>query len=351
MTVYAGLDVSSKHTSICVVDNDGTVLMESQVVSDPKAVKEILQPYRRQLRRIGIEASSTGTWLQRELGRLGLEAVVIEACHAHTSLSAMRNKTDRNDARGLAQLMRLGWFKVVHVKSDHAQRLRMLLGCRKLVVRKLVDTENEIRGTLRGFGLKPGHVSRTAFAGKVGELVAGGHPMVQEVMVRMLSIRGVLLEQRGKLDRLVVKAVREEEVCRRFMAIPGVGPIAALAFRAGVDDPRRFKRSRTVGAHFGITPRRYQSGEVNIEGHISKCGDRMVRQALWDAAGSMLRRCRRHSAILAWGLRLVKRGGLQKATVAVSRKLATIMHRMWLDGTEFRWKKGPLPAALSAVVV
>ena len=351
MSVFAGLDVSSKHTSVCVVDKEGAVLLESEVLTDPKVIQQVLRPYRRRLRHIGIEACSTGMWLQRALAERGVDALVIEACHAHTSLSVMRNKTDRNDALGIAQLMRLGWFKVVHVKSDHARRLRLLLGCRKLVVRKLVDTENEIRGTLRGFGMRTGHVSRTSFAGKVGELIANEHPMVREVIVRMLAVRAVLIEQRAKFNRLVVKAVREEEVCRRFMAIPGVGPVAALAFRAGVDEPQRFKRSRTVGAHFGMTPRRYQSGEINIEGHVSKCGDRMVRQALWDAAGSMLRRCRRHSAILAWGLRLVKRRGLQKATVAVSRKLALIMHRMWLDGTEFRWSQGRLPRAVANIAV
>lgn len=269
--------------------------------------------------------------MQRELSAAGWNAVVIEAFHTHTALQTMRNKTDRNDARGIAQLMRLGWYKVVHVKSVESQRLRMILGCRKLIVRKLIDTENEIRGTLRGFGLKTGSVSRGAFAARVAELIA---------------------EQRASFDRTVVRTVREDEVCRRFLGIPGVGPIAALAFRAGVDDPHRFKRSRTVGAHLGMTPRRYQSGEIDIEGHISKCGDRMVRQALWDAAGSLLgRRCRRHSALPAWGLRLVKRHGLQKATVAVSRKLAIIMHRMWIEGTEFRWKKEPLPASLAAIAV
>ncbi len=351
MSVYAGLDVSLKHTSVCIVEKEGAVLLERKVLSDPKAVAEALRPFAKNLRQVGIEACATGTWLQRELVQLGFEAVIIETMHAHASLATMRNKTDRNDALGIAHLMRLGWFKVVHVKSAHAQRLRAILGCRKLIVRKLIDTENEIRGTLRGFGLTTGNVSRGVFAAKVGELIAEEHPLLQEVVVRLLSIRGMLREQRAKFDQMVAKAVRQDDVCRRFMAIPGVGPIAALAFRAGVDDPHRFKRSRTVGAHFGMTPRKFQSGEVDYDGRISRCGDRMVRQALYDAAGSMLRRSRRHCALLAWGLRLVKRRGIQKATVAMSRKLAVIMHRMWLDGSEFRWKKEPLPASLAAVVV
>jgi len=339
MNLYAGLDVSLKETAVCIMDQDGTVLRECKVLSDPKALDDVMGEYNGALKRVGIEACSLGGWLQVELSKRGYEAILIETHHTHVALSTMRNKTDRNDARGIAQLMRTGWFKSVHVKSAEAQRLRTLLGCRKMVVRKLVDTENEIRGTLRGFGLKTGNGSRTEFAGRVKMLTKDSDPLIQEIMVRLLAIREVLREQRRRMDALVVKTVRADEVCRRFMGIPGVGPIAALSFRTGVDDPQRFTRSRTVGAHFGMTPRKYQSGEIDYDGRISRCGDRDVRQALFDAAGSLLRRCQKHSALRAWGLRIAKRGGLKKAIVAVSRKLAVIMHRMWVDGTEFRWKK------------
>ncbi len=352
MNVYAGLDVSLKETAVCIVDQEGHVVLERKVLSEPKELDETLRPYQAALRRVGIEASALGGWLQGELSSRGFDAILIETHHTHVSLSTMRNKTDRNDARGIAHLMRLGWFKAVHVKSDQARKLRMLLGSRKLIVRKLVDTENEIRGTLRGFGLKTGNGSRTDFARRVAELTEDADPLLQEVMVRLLAIREVLLEQRRKMNTLVARAVRADEVCRRFMGIPGIGPIAALAFRCGVDDPRRFKRSRTVGAHFGMTPRKYQSGEVDYDGRISKCGDRDVRQALYDAAGSLLRRCKKHSALSAWGLRIAKRSGLKKAIVAVSRKLAVIMHRMWMDGTEFRWKREePLPAVRAPAAV
>jgi len=319
------------------MDPDGKVVQECKALSEPKDLDEALSPYAGALKRVGIEASSLGGWLQVELAQRGFEAILIETHHTHIALSTMRNKTDRNDARGIAQLMRTGWFKAVHVKSAEATRLRTLLGCRKLVVRKLVDTENEIRGTLRGFGLKTGNGSRTEFAGRVKMLTKDSDPLIQEIMERLLAIREVLLEQRRKMDALVVKTVRGDEVCRRFMGIPGVGPITALTFKTGVDDPRRFSRSRTVGAHFGMTPRKHQSGEIDYDGRISRCGDREVRQALFDAAGSLLRRCQKHSALRAWGLRIAKRGTLKKATVAVSRKLAVIMHRMWMDGTEFRW--------------
>jgi transposase len=339
MSVYAGLDVSLEETAVCLVDADGHALREQKASSEPGAIAEVLAAYASGLRKVGIEASSLGGWLQKELAGRGFEAVMIESHHTHVSLSTMRNKTDRNDARGIAQLMRLGWYKVVHVKSLDAQRLRMLLGARKLLVRKLVDTENEIRGTLRAFGLKVGPISRGRFAARVTQLVEQADTLIQELVKRLLVVRGTLLVESRQLHNLVRKAAFTDPVCRRLLTVPGVGPVAAVAFRAGVDDPQRFKRSRTVGAHFGITPRRFQSGEVDYAGRISKCGDRDVRQALFDAAAALLRRCRKASALRAWGLRIAKRSGLTKAIVAVSRKLAVIMHRMWLNGTEFQWSR------------
>ncbi len=339
MNIYAGLDVSLRETAVCVVDAEGNVLLERKVLSEPDALATVLQPYTADLRYVGVEASSLGGWLQTELSARGFEAVMIEAWHTHVSLATMRNKTDRNDARGIAHLMRLGWFKVVHVKSQEAQQLRMLLGCRKLVLHKLIDVENEIRGTLRAFGLKVGSTSRGRFAARVMTLTEQADALIQELMRGLLTVRVTLLVEYRRMHRLVVKATLADPVCRRLMTVPGVGPIAALAFRTGVDDPLRFKRSRTVGAHFGVTPRRYQSGEMDYTGRISKCGDREVRQALYDAAGSLLRRCRKSCALRTWGLRIMKRSGIKKATIAVSRKLAVILHRMWLDGTEFRWSE------------
>jgi transposase len=348
MNYYAGLDVSLRETSVCIVNAEGKVVLERKVESEPGPLTEVLQGHGADLRLIGIEASSLGGWLQAELSGRGLEAVVIEAGHTHIALSTMRNKTDRNDARGIAQLMRMGWFKVVHVKSLEAQRLRVLLGCRRSVVRKLVDVENEIRGTLRAFGLKVGSVSRGRFAARIISLSDQADPLVAELVLRLLAIRGTLLIEYRRMHQLVVKATMSDPVCRRLMSVPGVGPVTALAFRTGVDDPQRFKRSRTVAAHFGMTPRRFQSGETDYAGRISKCGDHLVRQALYDAAGSLLRRCRKACALRTWGLRIMKRSGIQKATVAVSRKLAVIMHRMWLDGSEFRWSKDVSVVALTS---
>jgi transposase len=192
---------------------------------------------------------------------------------------------------------------------------------------------------LRAFGLKVGKISRGRFAARVTTLAEQADDLIHELVLRLVAVRATLLVEYRRLHVLVVRAVLVDPVCRRFLTVPGVGPVTALMFRSGVDDPHRFARSRTVGAHFGLTPRRFQSGEVDYSGQVSRCGDRDVRQALFDAAGSLLRRCRKPCALRAWGLRIAKRSGLKKATVAVSRKLAVILHRMWLDGTDFRWSR------------
>lgn len=245
--------------------------------------------------------------------------------------------------------MRLGWFKAVHVKSLDAQLLRMLLGCRKRVLRKLVDVENDLRGTLRAFGLKVGPIRRGRFAAQVMTLTEQADDLIRELAERLLAIRATLLVEYLRMHLLAVKAVLKDPVCQRLMSVPGVGPVAALTFRTGIDDPHRFARSRTVATHFGMTPKRFQSGEVDYSGRISKCGDKDVRQALYDAAGSLLRRCRKSCALRNWGLGILKRSGIKKATAAVSHKMAVIMHRMWLDGTDFRWTKGNETAPLMSV--
>lgn len=281
--------------------------------------------------------SSIGLWLYRELHPAGLPVIVVEARHMHASLSAMRNKTDRNDARGIAQMMRLGWFRAVHVKNIEAQRLRTLLSNRKLLKRKLIDMENHIRGALRTYGLLIGPVGRAGFEARVRELVERTDIVFTTMIETMLDVRRAVWEGFNRLHKILLRVVQHDVVCRRLMTVPGVGPVTALSFKVGVDDPLRFTRSRTVGAHFGLTPRRHQSGtSIDFEGHITKQGDGTVREALCEAAASLLLRVKRYSALRAWGLRVAKRTSMLCAIVAVARKLAGILHRMWIDGTEFQ---------------
>jgi transposase len=340
MDLYVGLDVGLEETSVCVIDGEGRSLRELKVPTDPDAVRAVLAPQARGLRRVGVEDSSLGLWLYRELHAAGLPMVMAEAHHMHVSLSTMRNKTDRNDARGIAQMMRLGWFKAVHVKSVETQRLGTLLANRKLLKRKLVDLENHIRGALRAYGLLVGPISRGDFDGRVRELLEHVDYVFVHSIEVMLEVRRSVLEGFGRLEKVLLQVVRHDPVCRRLMSVPGVGPVTALAFRVGVDDPRRFRRSRTVGAHFGLTPRRWQSGTIDQQGRITKRGDPVVRGALCEAAASLLTRVKRSSALRAWGLRIARKKGRMCAIVAVARKLAAILHRMWLDGADFQPLQG-----------
>ncbi|MEQ1864977.1 MAG: IS110 family transposase [Micropepsaceae bacterium] len=341
MEYFAGLDVGLEETSVCLVDSKGKTTCETKVVTDPEAIRSALKGYADRLGRVGIEASSLGTWLHRELQAMGFPVIVVEARQMRSSLSAMRNKTDRNDARGIAQMMRLGWFRAVHVKSIDTQRLQTLLSNRRLLKRKLIDLENHIRGALRVYGLRVGQVSRLNYESRIRELMEGAEPVFETMINTMLAVRSGVFDGFNALHEILLTVVEKDPLCRRFMTVPGVGPIAALSFKVAIDDPLRFARSRTVGAHLGLTPRRHQSGtSIDFEGHITKQGDINARGALCEAAASLLLRVRRWSALKAWGMRIAKRSSMMCAIVAVARKLASILHRMWIDGSEFQWSSG-----------
>lgn len=342
MKLHVGLDIALESTSVCIVDDAGAKLLETTAASEPETLLHALHPYAADIARVGIEASSIGIWLARELKAEGLPVIVVETRHMRSALSAMRNKTDRNDAQGIAQMLRMGWFREVHVKPAETQRLKTFLANRRILKRKLIDLQNHIRGALRAQGLKVGTVASGRFDARVRELIEGyGDYMYQTMIESMLEVRNVLLTTFAKLHKMLLMIVKYDEVCRRFMSVPGVGPVAALSFKVSIDDPTRFTRSRTVGAHLGLTPKRYQSGtSVDWRGHISKMGDVDARGALCEAAASLLLRTKSYSALKAWGLRIAKRSGMMCAIVAVARKLATILHRLWIDGRRFNAKAG-----------
>ncbi|MCK1657770.1 IS110 family transposase [Bradyrhizobium sp. 151] len=333
MEFFCGLDVGMDETAICVVDATGKVMLETAVVTDPDAIKVALTPYLGRLRRLGHEAGSLSPWLHPELLRLGLPAVCLETLHVRAALKAQRNKTDRADALGIAHIMRTGWFRRAHIKSEACYRLRLLLTHRRNLKRKFVDLENAIRHSLKVFGIRLNRVGRGGFAQVVREAVAHD-ALVSELIDAMLNARAALWKEYCRLHDLVVRLVAGHELCRRFMQIPGVGPIAALSFMIAVDDPSRFRRSRDVAAYFGLTSRRWQSGSsIDVKGRISKAGDGDVRRALYEAASALLTRYKKKDKVKAWGLALAKRSSNRKATVAVARKLAVIMHAMWTSGT------------------
>jgi transposase len=336
MEHYAGIDVSLERSSVCVVDATGRIVREAKVASEPEALVVFFRQLGVAVTRVGLEAGPLSQWLHAGLTGAGLEAVLLETRHVKAALSAMIVKTDRKDARGIARLLRRGWYRPVHRKSPPAQEVRALLVGRKLLQGKLHDVELSIRGILRGFGLKLGEVSKGRFAARVRELVAG-QPMLERVVEPMLRAREALRAEYQVLHRAVLALVREDAPCRRLMGVPGVGPLVAITFTSAVDDPARFRRSRAVGAHFGLTPKKYQSGETDVTGGISKVGDAMVRTALYEAANVMLTRVGRFSTLKRWALGVAQRRGMRRAEVALARKLATVLHRLWVDGSEFRF--------------
>jgi transposase len=288
MEHYVGLDVSLKRTSICVVNHTGSIVREGVVDSDPEAIALFVRSNAPGAVRIGLETGATATWLWNELKRLGLPVICIDARHAKAVLKMQINKSDRNDAAGIARIIVIG------------------------------------RATFN------------VFSARAGELIED-RPDLVAAIGPLLEARKAIEQQVRDLDRKVLKLARHDVQVRKFMTAPGVGPITALCFKATIDDPTRFRRSRSVGAYVGLTSRRHASGEMDWSGRISKCGDAMLRTYLFEAANVLLTRVPKWSALKAWGMRLAKRNGLRKAKVAVARKLAVLLHRMWIDGTEFNW--------------
>ena len=337
MDYFAGLDVSVKDTSVCVVDDTGKITREVRVASEPDALLAVLRDPTYRFKRIGLEAGPLSQWLFSALAT-DLPVICVETRHIRAVLKAQINKTDRNDARGIAQMMRVGLYRPVHVKTLRSQKLRMLLIHRKLLQSKAIAVDNDLRATLRNFGLKVGMVGATKFEARIKELVEN-FPDLFLLVEPLLVVRRVLREQIGVLHRRLLAVVRDDEVCRRLMTVPGVGPVVALTYRATVDVPARFRRSKSVGAVFGLTPSRDQSGETDRPGAISRCGDAMMRTALYEAAQSMLVHSTRWSWLKAWAMKIARHRGMKRAIVALARRLAVIMHRIWVDGTEFRWTR------------
>jgi len=308
MDHFAGLDVSVKETSVCIVDDTGRIVREVKVASEPEALLPVLKNPAYRFKRVGLEAGPLSQWLFSTLAEAGLPVICVETRHMRAVLKAQINKTDRNDARGMAQMMRAGLYRPVHVKTLRSQKLRMLLTHRKLLQSKAIAIENDLRGTLRNFGLKVGMVGTVKFETRIKELVEN-LPDLAGLVEPLLVVRRVLREQLGILHRRLLAIVRDDDVCRRLMTVPGVGPVVALTYRATVDVPARFRKSKAVGAVFGLTPAQYQSGEINRPGGISRCGDEMMRVMLYEAAQIMLTRTNKWSWLKAWAMKIASTAG------------------------------------------
>lgn len=336
MDYYAGIDVSLEQSSVCVVDAAGKIIREAKVASEPEALIDWFSSLGFGLARIGLEAGPLSQWLFAAMKEAGLAVELLETRHVRNAFKTMPVKTDRKDARGIAELIRLGWFRPVHCKSMPAQETRVVLTARSLVQAKLRDIEMSLRGILRGFGLKVGETTSLRFAARINELVAG-HPTLEAIAAALLAVHEVLLREFKGLEKRVRTMGRNDARARLLMSTPGVGVVISLTYVSAIDDPARFKSSKNVGAHYGMTPKKYQSGETDFTGRISKVGDKSVRTALYQAAHIILTKPVKGSTLKSWAMKLAKRVGMQKAKVALARKLAVTMHRMLVEGKPFNF--------------
>ena len=337
MEVYIGLDVSLASTSICVLGEKGKIVTEAQVASAPDALVSFMRELPHGIAAIGLEAGPLSNWLHKGLTDAGFEAVLMETRQVKAALKAMPIKTDRRDAEGISRLLQMGWFRPVHCKAVSSQEMRALLTARKSVLEALLDIELSLRGVLRNFGLKLGAVSKGRWEARVRELVAG-NAMLETAAEPILRARAALRRELAGLEKLVRSLAGDDPVCRLLMTMPGVGPVVALTFMSAIDDPGRFRRSKDVGPWVGLAPGRNQSGERDIVGRITKAGDVGLRTALYQAATVMLNRAG-PNWLKAWALRLAVLRGKKRATVALARRIGVVLHRMWRDGTEFRFTR------------
>ena len=337
MTHFAGLDISLRSINVCVIDDQGDVVAEGKTDAEAADIVTFLDELDVDITAVGLEAGMLTQYLTYGLQFAGYDVHCMESRQVKAALSAMRNKTDKNDARGIAQILRSGWYSRVHIKSMESHRVRALLTSRRALLDKCIDLENEIRGLFKIFGVKlPSKLGHGSFDRIVRPLIEADEALSTSLLL-VLDARLELYRSYRELDNRTRHLAEQDPICRRFMTAPGVGCVTALTYKSGVDDPLRFKRSRTVGAHFGLTSRRYQSGEIDFDGHISRCGDAAVRTALYTAANALLTRSSKWSSLKAWGMKVAKARGHKKAVIAVARKLAVILHRMWIDDTQFRW--------------
>ncbi len=335
MDYFAGLDVSLEKTHICVLDRNGSVVLETSAASTPEAISAALEGAPA-CKRVVFETGRMAPMLYHGLVELDAPVICIESRQAYQALKTLAtHKTDRNDARGLAQLARTGFFKPVHVKSLPSHAVRALIMARKKLVGQRITLENQIRGLAVVFGVRLPRGLSPAF---VEEVIAmsDGIPGLSSAMRGLVAARDAVLTAIAAIDADMKRLVRASDACRRLMTIPGVGPLTALAFTAAIDDPGRFRRSRDLGAYLGLVPRRYQSGEIDYAGSISKVGDRRVRTLLYEAANVMLTRFKGQLKLKDWAIAIAGRSNMRKARIALARRLAIIMHAMLKHGTEFK---------------
>jgi transposase len=334
MEEYIGLDVSMKDTAVSI-RRDGNRIWRGKCASDPQAIAQLLRKHAPSAARVVFETGPLSVWFYHALRAEGLPAICVDARHAKSALDMAPNKTDANDADGLAHLAEVGFYREVRVKGFDSMLTRTLVAARNRLVRITTELSNQIRGLMKTFGVVVPPGKGGSFDANVRRLLEADETGLAAIVWPLLQAWRSTRSQAAELNRQLVADARKSQACRLLMTIPGVGTVTATAFVTAVEDPENFRRSRSVGAWLGLTTRRYQSGQVDYDGHISRRGDRHVRSLLYEAAAVMLSRSSAESELRSWGLRLKERLGFKRAAVALARKLAVTMHAMLRSGEPF----------------
>ena len=335
MNLFVGLDVSQKKTAVCVVDASGAKVCQASIETSPQAIYQFLVEKGFTHSKIGMETGPLAVWLYHGLQAFGLQIDCIHARHVHAALTMQLNKTDRNDALGIARLVQSGWYRPTHVKSLQCHQLRLVLTAREKLVQIRVTLINQIRGLLKTFGVVLPAGRNSVFERSVVE----SSPSIAEVKPTVLMLMQTLKDigtQVRALDKKLLSFTRTDVVCKLLTSIPGVGTLTAISFKTAIDDPARFGSVSDAGAFLGLTPKKYQSGEVDRNAGISKHGCRQTRSLLYEAATCLLTRYGKDTTLAAWGKRLWERLGFKKAVVALARKLSAVMLSMWKSGELYR---------------
>lgn len=336
MKHYIGLDVSMKQTSICVIDDKGSIAFEKDVDTDPQIIFDEIKNQGLDIQLAGLESGSLSHWLVDILGKLGLPTICVCSRKMAAILSITINKTDKNDARGIASALRGGHYRQVHHKSQHAVELSTLMGARRSLVNQRTNSMNTIRGLFKSYGILIGIANTSRFSSKVELLLEKLTKEAQIGLKALLKAFIAVNEEIFNLDKIIVKIAQVDPVIKRLCTMPGIGPITALTYKMEIDDPHRFKKSRSVGAYVGATPTQYSSGETHRQGKISKCGSSELRYLLAEAATSAIFRTKSWNKDKAWAYKIMKKNGFGKARMALARKMAVKLHRMWVDEKDYQ---------------
>jgi transposase len=333
---YCGIDLASKASAVCIIDDEGRTVREFEVATDEDGLRTRFAPC--EPMRCVVEASPLAEWVAQQLEAMGHEVVVIDPRRAKAVVGT-KKKTDQLNARDLAQMARTGWYTAVHRKSETARLMRTMLKARSGLLEGVSAQRSRVLGLLRAHGIRVTRAKGDGFGSRVLEVVGERAPELEPIVQPLLGLWRQARSEAAAMRKQIEALAQADPVCQLLMTIPGVGPIVATAYVATIDDPHRFAASEQVSDYVGLVPSVYQSGEVDYRGRITKEGDAMLRWLLVEAATVLLTRVKRSCALQRWGRRLIARKGMAKARVAVARKLSALLHRMWVRGEVFDWAR------------